>query len=66
MVNPRETSNQRLDEWSQIDDRALTYHLNQWRNPKLSTIAFEKFTRELIKQSCNIIDMGAGSGAATF
>lgn len=56
---------QRLQEWESIDDRAWSYHQDQWDKPKESTIEFEIFVSNLISNSKNIIDLGAGSGAAT-
>jgi 2-polyprenyl-3-methyl-5-hydroxy-6-metoxy-1,4-benzoquinol methylase len=58
-------SHQRLDEWKKLDDDDYHYHKIQWDTPKRSTIAFEAFANEHIANSKNIIDMGAGLGAAT-
>ena len=56
---------QRLDEWEAIDELGYRYHYAQWENPKQSTLAFESFTSQHISTSKNIIDLGAGGGAAT-
>lgn len=65
MKNQKYTSQQRLDEWSSIDDNGYHYHKAQWEKPKRSTLAFLNFADEYISKSKNVIDMGAGSGAAT-
>jgi ubiquinone/menaquinone biosynthesis C-methylase UbiE len=56
---------QRLDEWIEPDERALKYHQDQWAYPKESTIAFESFVSKNLKSSRNVLDLGAGAGAAT-
>lgn len=58
-------SKQRVTEWENIDHRSLQYHTSQWETPKQSTLAFNKFISNEIAKSKNIIDLGAGSGAAT-
>jgi SAM-dependent methyltransferase len=56
---------QRTDEWMRLDAGALQYHAAQWEAPKRSTIAFERFCRQELAASRHVIDLGAGSGAAT-
>lgn len=56
---------QRLDEWKYLDEEGYCYHKNQWDVPKRSTLAFEEFVSGHLSVSKNVIDMGAGSGAAT-
>ena len=58
-------SQQRLDEWKKIDEDGYRYHKTQWETPKQSTIAFKDFASIHFSKSKNIIDMGAGAGAAT-
>lgn len=58
-------SQQRVDEWENLDEDDYRYHEIQWETPKQSTLAFESFARQHISTSKNIIDMGAGTGAAT-
>lgn len=56
---------QRMSEWSQIDADVLRYHMDQWGEPKRSTVAFNEFISQELLNSSNVIDMGAGAGAAT-
>jgi len=56
---------QRLDEWQSLDDQGYKYHQNQWTQPKESTLAFEEFVSTYLENSNNVLDLGAGAGAAT-
>lgn len=56
---------QRKDEWSNYIDEQTPYHVKQWDEPKESTRVFYEFAKQKIKTSKNIIDLGAGAGAAT-
>ena len=56
---------QRMDEWKYLDTDAYHYHKIQWETPKRSTVAFENFARDNLLKSKNVIDLGAGAGAAT-
>ncbi len=56
---------QRLKEWDNIDKKAYSYHKSQWDVPKRGTIAFEQFIQSKLIDSISVIDLGAGSGAAT-
>lgn len=56
---------QRTHEWVNLDAEALRYHTAQWETPKRSTVAFERFCRDEIRQSSRILDLGAGAGAGT-
>lgn len=56
---------QRTDEWEEIDASSLAYHALQWESPKQSTLAFERFVSSTLSKSKNVIDLGAGAGAAT-
>ena len=51
--------------WSVNDDVALKYHVTQWETPKRSTLAFASFISQRLSKAKNVIDMGAGAGAAT-
>jgi hypothetical protein len=64
-MSEQQPSQQRLDEWENLDDAEHLYHSSQWDIPKRSTIAFKAFANEHIVNSKNIIDMGAGAGATT-
>jgi len=59
------TINQRTVEWEKLDAEGIKYHTTQWEKPKRSTLAFERFINLSLSKSKNIIDMGAGAGAAT-
>jgi tRNA G46 methylase TrmB len=59
------TNAQRLDEWQNLDKRALEYHQDRWEYPKESTFAFKAFIAKSLKTSKNVIDLGAGAGAST-
>ena len=59
------TGKQRLDEWENLDEGELQYHVSQWNDPKRSTVFFEEFTRPLMKDARRVIDLGCGAGAAT-
>lgn len=59
------TLDQRMDEWVKLNSDDYNYHKSQWELPKRSTIAFEKFCHSHLANSSNIIDIGAGIGAAT-
>ena len=61
----KNTTQQRVDEWKKIDEKGLNYHTIQWESPKESTLAFMDFIRPILLTAKNIIDMGAGGGAAT-
>lgn len=57
-------SNRGRTSW--IDPISMDYHMKQWNEPKESTKVFlETFSNEL-SMSKNIIDIGAGAGAATY
>lgn len=56
---------QRVGEWENINKSDLEYHKLQWKSPKRSTLAFEKFIAPHLSASKNVIDMGAGAGAST-
>ncbi|MBT8527041.1 class I SAM-dependent methyltransferase [Polynucleobacter paneuropaeus] len=58
-------SQQRVDEWEKIDEKGLNYHTIQWESPKESTLAFVEFIRSTLCSAKNVVDMGAGGGAAT-
>jgi SAM-dependent methyltransferase len=49
--------------WS--DDESMKYHLNQYSNPKESTLKFVDFIEEYVNESDLVVDLGAGAGAAT-
>jgi ubiquinone/menaquinone biosynthesis C-methylase UbiE len=50
--------------WS--DPISLTYHKKQWSQPKASTLDFIKLLHPLLTKSKRILDVGCGSGAATY
>ena len=56
---------QRKDEWEKISEASLAYHTQQWDSVKQSTLAFERFCAVELRSSKNVIDLGAGAGAAT-
>lgn len=56
---------QRKDEWNNIDEIGLQYHMKQWESPKNSTESFEHFIKDEFARSKQVIDLGCGSGAAT-
>ena len=56
---------QRTDEWVNIDEQQLQYHVKQWDEPKQSTKAFAEFLSGVLSPGNNVIDLGAGTGAAT-
>lgn len=58
-------SKKAADEWISFDERQLAYHTEQWRNTKESTKAFETFSADYLAKSRRVIDLGAGTGAAT-
>lgn len=58
-------SKKAADDWTSFDERQLAYHTTQWKNPKESTKAFEAFIAHRLDGSRRIIDLGAGTGAAT-
>ena len=62
---PAGSGNQRTDEWKNLDESGLQYHLAQWQNPKLSTKAFEVFVHKALLDTQSVIDIGCGTGAAT-
>lgn len=66
-MNPSAKNNdeQRKDEWENLDRDGLKYHTAQWETPKRSTLAFEQFIKPALSKAKNVIDMGAGAGAAT-
>jgi ubiquinone/menaquinone biosynthesis C-methylase UbiE len=51
---------------SWIDPVSHEYHMGQWNEPKESTKAFANYFSEELSGSKNLIDLGAGAGAATF
>lgn len=59
---------QRVDEWNflETDSYAKKYHLDQWVDPKRSTVKFSEFIYELIEKNALIVDLGCGAGAATY
>jgi len=65
MSHNRKAAFQRLDEWETLDAQALNYHESQWAVPKRSTEAFEAVARKYLSNSRDVIDLGAGAGAAT-
>lgn len=48
-----------------VDKSRLVYHTQQWGNPKESKKAFEEFVRKKLAETKKVIDLGAGTGAAT-
>lgn len=58
-------SKKAADEWISFDERQLDYHKEQWQNTKESTKAFETFSADYLAKSRRVIDLGAGTGAAT-
>jgi trans-aconitate methyltransferase len=62
---PAGSENQRTEEWQNLDESGLQYHLSQWQNPKQSTKAFEDFLRTTLPDTLSVIDIGCGTGAAT-
>jgi SAM-dependent methyltransferase len=67
-MNKNTSSNgteQSLYESEELDEIDYRYHQVQWETPKESTLVFESFASQHISTSKNIIDLGAGSGAAT-
>jgi SAM-dependent methyltransferase len=59
------TTEQRLDEWTKLDEVALHYHQLQWQTPKQSTKALEEFAADKLKMAKKVVDLGCGAGAAT-
>ncbi len=59
------SSRQRTDEWVNFDEYQLAYHTKQWETPKESTRAFEAFVQGSLKSAKNVLDLGAGTAAAT-
>ena len=49
-----------------IDSVSMEYHIKQWNEPKESTKAFADVFRSKLANSLEVIDLGAGAGAATF
>ena len=58
-------TDQRTAEWDRIDERALQYHMAQWREPKRSTVAFHDFAAPTLRDAKHVVDLGCGAGAAT-
>lgn len=56
---------QRVSEWINLNENAIKYHTAQWETPKRSTVAFASFISNYLKNARQVIDIGAGSGAAT-
>lgn len=56
---------QRTDEWVNFDEHQLAYHTKQWAEQKESTASFYDFVKHKLLASNNVIDLGAGAGAAT-
>jgi SAM-dependent methyltransferase len=50
--------------WS--DSISMEYHAKQWDSPKQSTLELERFLREQVSKSKEIVDLGCGTGAATY
>ena len=50
---------------SWTDPVSMDYHMNQWADPKRSTIAFNDFFSKEIESATSILDIGTGAGAAT-
>jgi SAM-dependent methyltransferase len=48
------------------DPISMEYHMKQWREPKESTKSFSLYFSNQLNDSKNILDIGAGAGAATF
>lgn len=59
------STKQRTDEWVNFDDAQLAYHTKQWESPKESTKAFEAFVKDALKSTRSVLDLGAGTAAAT-
>jgi len=59
------TQKQRLDEWKKIDAAGRHYHLQQWKEPKRSTISFAEFILPSLKSTKRIMDIGCGAGSVT-
>lgn len=58
-------TNKAADDWTKFDERQLAYHTAQWKNPKEATKAFEAFLAGRLKNTKRVMDLGAGTGAAT-
>lgn len=43
----------------------MGYHLSQWKEPKRSTIHFERFAKDVLSGQGAVLDIGCGAGAAT-
>jgi ubiquinone/menaquinone biosynthesis C-methylase UbiE len=56
---------QRLDEWTKLDEVQMRYHKSQWDSPKQSTKALEAFAADWLKTARKVVDLGCGAGAAT-
>ena len=50
--------------WS--DPMSLKYHNKQWGEPKASTLDFIRLLHPLLSKSKKVLDVGCGSGAATY
>ena len=51
--------------WAVHDKFTLDYHTAEWKSLRRSTLAFESFVSDKLQKSKNIVDLGAGAGAAT-
>jgi len=64
-VRPSEV-NSNIDATSWDDSISMEYHMKQWSDSKESTKAFLCFFADEIANSKNLVDIGAGAGAATY
>lgn len=58
-------TDQRLEEWEVLDERAIAYHVTQWESPKEMTKQFESFIAARLQGSKSVTDLGCGAGGGT-
>ncbi|MEK6806055.1 MAG: methyltransferase domain-containing protein [Pseudomonadota bacterium] len=63
--NQKRSPQGRVHEWVALDKAAWQYHLDQWDNPKRSTLRFAEFLQPLLTRSKKVVDVGCGGGGAT-
>lgn len=60
-----QTTSQSLEEWENLAEYRMPYHLSQYEKPKRSTVAFSGFVNAYLAKSSEVIDLGCGAGAST-